>query len=484
MNKNFKFYDIFYLDVRSIAIFRVLIGIILIYDLIDRSGFLLLLYSDLGVLPLDFLKANVWNPGYFSIHASSGTWEWQLALFILHGLFAFSLLIGYKSKLSLFVCWLLLISLHNRNPLVLNSGDTYLRLLLFWSLFMPIGVRYSIDALKKSYSHIPTKYFNIGTVGFIIQILLIYFMGVLFKSSSEWLSEGTALYYALNLDQIVKPFGSWLLNFHEMLKYLTFGTLAIEFLAPLLLISPLKTNVCRVIGITLLISLHLGIFLTLHVGIFVFICIAALITLLPTEFLDKIGFLSKERLLAQKKINLSQLNSIDFLKIKYLEFVGIFFLIYTLIWNINTLPKTPEIFNDSLKVPAYTLRTDQRWSMFAPNVFKSDGWYIFEATLSDGRKMELFHQVDLLNPNDQFVKPKYVFKHFKNARWRKYLENVQKKSKQEYYAFISDGLLNLWNRNKDYEINCIKIYFIHEPSLPIGYPSIVNQHLLYKKRIL
>jgi hypothetical protein len=113
--------NLFYLDFRSLAITSILFGILLLVDLIKRSTDLKIHSTDDGVLPVSFLIENDWYPGYFSIHTLSGSIEWQVLLFTIHGLFALTLILGFKLKISLFVCWLLLISLQNINPLVLIS---------------------------------------------------------------------------------------------------------------------------------------------------------------------------------------------------------------------------------------------------------------------------------------------------------------------------------------------------------------------------
>lgn len=86
----------------------------------------------------------------FSIHLwfcySTNT---QYILFFLNLLFAISLLVGYRTKLSLFSSWWFMISLHSRNVFVLNGGDTYFRALLFWCLFLPID-EISLDRLHKN----------------------------------------------------------------------------------------------------------------------------------------------------------------------------------------------------------------------------------------------------------------------------------------------------------------------------------------------
>ena len=46
------------------------------------------------------------------------------------------------------MAWVLMLSLHNRNPVVLNAGDVYFRVLLCWGLFLPLAARCSLDRAR------------------------------------------------------------------------------------------------------------------------------------------------------------------------------------------------------------------------------------------------------------------------------------------------------------------------------------------------
>ena len=105
---------IFSLDLRSIAVFRILLGSLLLLDLILRSADLRIFYTDEGILPrqtwLDLTHKWQW-----SIHAASGELWWQVVLFCLAALAAIALIAGYRSKLAALVSFVLLASLITRN---------------------------------------------------------------------------------------------------------------------------------------------------------------------------------------------------------------------------------------------------------------------------------------------------------------------------------------------------------------------------------
>ena len=67
---------------------------------------------------------------------------------IVRVLLAVALLVGYRTRLATIGSWILLASIHVRLPVVINAGDTLLRVLLFWSIFLPLGAMWSVDARR------------------------------------------------------------------------------------------------------------------------------------------------------------------------------------------------------------------------------------------------------------------------------------------------------------------------------------------------
>ena len=132
------------LDLRALACMRIGIALIILIDLIIRSLSIIAFFTDEGILPLSILKLYNWNEMYFSFHALNGELWWQIILFILNAVCAFVLLIGYRTRIFTFICWVFLVSLQNRNPFILQGGDDLLRLALLWGIFLPWGERYSI----------------------------------------------------------------------------------------------------------------------------------------------------------------------------------------------------------------------------------------------------------------------------------------------------------------------------------------------------
>ena len=115
---------------------RIAVGFVLLTDLFIRSISIKAFFTDEGVLPIDVLKQYNWSPNYYSFHALSGDLWWQVVLFLINALCIVLLMIGYRTRVFTFICWVFITSLQNRNPFILQGGDDMLRLLLFWAIFL------------------------------------------------------------------------------------------------------------------------------------------------------------------------------------------------------------------------------------------------------------------------------------------------------------------------------------------------------------
>lgn len=275
------------MDTRSLAVARVGFAIAILADLEQKSRFLSTFYTDQGILPRAAVTTFFNQPYFYSIHLASGDAWFQIILFLLAAVFALLMLVGYKTRLVTVISWFLLISLQARNMPILNAGDGILRLFVFWSMFLPMGAMWSVDSALHTGTKPEHRVFSAGSVAWIIQIMLIYWVTVALRQAPEWLSEGSALYYALQIDQLVTSFGHWLGQQQlGLLQFLTWCAVFIEASAPLFLLFPDKRGFGRFFAVFLGVSLHMGIFLMMHIGVFPFICMLSWIALLPGGFWD------------------------------------------------------------------------------------------------------------------------------------------------------------------------------------------------------
>ncbi len=277
----------FALDYRSLALLRVGIALTILCDLLQRSRNLFAHYTDGGVLPRSDLFAH-WNMHWtVSLHLASGELWFQIFLFAVAGIFALMLLFGYRTRFAIVVCWFLLISLQNRNPLVLQGGDIVFRTTVFFMMFLPLERVWSLDRLFNRVPRPSSKTIaDFGTLGYIAQACVLYIFTGILKTGPAWHSEGSAVYYALNVDQLVTPFGVWLRNIPAVLPLLTHAVLYYEVYGVILFFIPWKQWIFRTIGIFGFIALQTGFNMSMRLGLFGMITITTLFGLFPSEFWD------------------------------------------------------------------------------------------------------------------------------------------------------------------------------------------------------
>lgn len=295
------------LDVRSLAAFRIGLGCLILLDLIMRLPDIIAFYTDTGILPRGIILNGLSNMYRLSIHNMSGQLWFQLVLFGTSAIIAILLIIGYRTKMMTFLSWVLLISLHNRNEYVTQGGDATFQLLLFWSLFLPLGIAFSIDSLWKS--KILSKYidpeidveitdeqpFNdtkshkiitVGSITYIAQILLMILFAGLQKNGAAWYGPYyNAAMYAAHVQYLTTPLSRWSqtlpLIFHQIFTiYLKW----VEIITPVLLLIPYKNHIFRSVGIVLMVILLIVCGLSLQIAYFPYIWIVSLAPFIPSHW--------------------------------------------------------------------------------------------------------------------------------------------------------------------------------------------------------
>ncbi|UOQ51008.1 HTTM domain-containing protein [Hymenobacter cellulosivorans] len=474
----------FTLDLRALALLRAAVAGVVLLDLGIRSTDLEAHYSNQGVLPVAALYDHLWTPYQFSLHAATGLWQLQALLFGLAAGCAVALLLGYHTRLATLLSWILLVSVQNRNPMIGQGGDDLLRMLLFWGLFLPWGRVWSRDARQRG-PVLSYAYCSAATVAYVVQLALLYWCTALLKFGPEWTQQGTALYYALSLDQLVLPLGKVLYPYPALLRILTLGTWYGELLVPFLLFLPFGVRRARLAFLFLTLSFHLGVSLTLFVGLFFIICSVAGLGLLPASTLSWLQtqalrlwaywqqHAAKTRQFAlhwprlpwrleQQPTGLGPATRV-LLRGAREAVVGVL-LLYVCWWNLDGIATTPSLLmSEPLRWLGYAFRVDQHWGMFAPTVFKDDGWYILEGSTPDGRLLDL-------NRGGQpasYGKPAAVVSLFSNDRWRKYSENYLFVSNEWMRPYYCNYLLRKWRENPaNPPLSHLVVVYMKEVSLP------------------
>jgi len=273
------------IDPRTLGLGRIGLALVLLADLARRIPWLSELYSNDGLIPNHTMLWRPPMPRLFSVFFMASRPEESAVWFAVCFVCFFCFLIGYRTRLFHVLSFAMTTSLHNRVLLAENWGGVAIGTLMVWTLFLPLGRRFSVDQVVASLRARPdetpadlaaglpspdrTPVQSLAVLGLLLQIASIYGLNFIHKSGPTWHS-GTAVYYVLHQERIVTALGAWLRAHLPLsgMKALTFGTLIIEATAPVLVLVPFFWRWTRPLAGVLLASLHLGIALMINLGIF------------------------------------------------------------------------------------------------------------------------------------------------------------------------------------------------------------------------
>lgn len=466
------------IDRRALAAFRIALGTLLLVDLALRSRNLTEFYTDSGVLPREAFFADYAN--IYTIHALSGDAWFQWLLFLVAGAFAIALIVGYRTRLATFVSWLLLLSLHIRNPMILNGGDSLLRMLCFWAMFVPLGDRWSIDASRTDNDRSVVA--TIGTMALLLQVVLMYVTNAVHKVQGELWLEGEALPYIFGADQFTILLGNHLVEFPALLRVMTYAWLVLIVASPLLILA---TGVPRAALATAFVGMHLGMLVTLRIDLFPLIVVAGLVPFYPpivwdgaerfgarlgndgatSRLADRLG---RRAPVASLPDTLPRVSDVTRAGVRspfprgaaagretFATVIPWFFLTLVVLSNAQAVDyaEVPDPADEVLDVT----KSSQSWRMFAPDPLRTTRWYVAPGELENGTEVDALHdsQVELDRPHD-------VDETFETARWRKYLGNVRSAGNTNHHSYLANHLCTRWNATHETGLETVTIAYGYE----------------------
>lgn len=409
---------VFGLDPRSLAVLRIGLGVVLLLNLAFLVPDVPAFYTDDGILPREACRhltteeRTTAPPAWVSLHMLSGGADWQYALFALAGVSAAAVAVGYRTQAALFLSWVLLAGLQGRNPLLLHGGDQLLRALVFWSLFLPLGARWALDARGRSPA--PGPVLTVGSVALVVQLGVVYLSTAAAKDDPVWRTDFTALYYALRIDMFTTRVGYELLACPDLLRGMTAAALGLEFAGPLLLLVPWRGWWARTGVVFAFWGLHLGIAATMTLGLFPLICMVYWAALLPGGFWDALCPRAERPAPAGGRPTTARVSVATTVLV-----AGA--LAYVLVLTVVRTRHGPEaqLNPGPLRVLGEAAQLDQHWFLFAPHPHAFGTWAEVQGTLADGT------QVNLLDPPRRpGSRPELVSATLPSKRWRKAVMNL------------------------------------------------------------
>jgi hypothetical protein len=288
-------------DRRSLLLHRVLIGVCVFADLLSRAGDINAHYTDAGVLARPAAMGEFARRHHWSLHFVTGGAVGTRLVFAVHLWLACGLavsacaehlgrrtrgtaLLGFAlpHRCYAVLLWLLTVSLHARNTMVVHAGDKLLRMLLFWAMFA--GAQG--PAARRGRSHGGGQHhLSMGTAALLFQSAYVYIFTALHKHGSDW-RDGTAVYQSLALVSHATPAAALLRSFPALCELLTPCVWYLELLGGAALLVPFpQPHLARIRAALVFgfVGLNVGFGSCLRLGIFGLVACTALVPFVPSE---------------------------------------------------------------------------------------------------------------------------------------------------------------------------------------------------------
>lgn len=274
----------FTLDRRSLAAFRVALGLLVTIDALLRGRDVSLMFAADGMFPPTLVRAYLDDPWAWSLATLIDADWWGPAMLCLEASAGLLLAVGCCTRPATIVAWAAVVSVLRRTAPATNAGDAWLACLLFWGMFLPLGSLWSWDARRRP---VGGTVRSTASMALVLQIAVVYLAAGLSKWNGAWFS-GEALRFAMSVHDHGTPLGAWLFGGGWLARPIAWSVLTIELLGPLLLIFA-PTPMVRA-GLAILFTLfHLTICLTMTVGLFGYVGLAAWLAVVPSAVWNLLG---------------------------------------------------------------------------------------------------------------------------------------------------------------------------------------------------
>ncbi len=301
----FKLWNEFFFsrfDPLNASIFRICTGLLLIFMFFANYFNWERFYGADGIISLHDMDIagrqpdNVWSIFHWTDNIMPIQYFWYLGF-----LSSIAYTVGFQTRLATIILYILIASMTHRNNMIVNGDDLVLRMLFFYSCFLPLNHCLSIDGfLKKKFvgfnDEVPEDERPVIWPLRLIQInvALIYIISLPHKLADDvaWVN-GQAIYYTVTSNMwSMCPFPQLFYQWDLLLsKISTYGTVLIEGAFPILVWFK-ETNLL----VTALIAmLHIGVaFMVPNVTFFTLAMVCSFWAFLPSSTIRNLyGYLKK-----------------------------------------------------------------------------------------------------------------------------------------------------------------------------------------------
>lgn len=247
------------IDPRPAALVRIAFGAVVLWTFLDLTMWARFLFTDEGLWLNDTARNNygdklktLWDPEHGFAHwfdVFKALWGKFTLLhfrsdpafvYPLYGVMLASLtlmILGVWTRWTTIVAWFLVECVYRYSPVFYTGGDTVVRVFMFMGMFASWGEAYSVDswrrrrkAILRGATRVPglRKIMAAPMRLMMLQLSIIYCATGLLKSGNTW-ADGTALYYALNLDHFYRWPQTGVVTFFHWIGVLPITSILVHF---------------------------------------------------------------------------------------------------------------------------------------------------------------------------------------------------------------------------------------------------------------
>ena len=266
-------------ETSSLALFRIAFGLVATGWIVSLIPYLFAFYGPAGILPRAPSDA-VADWSLLQISDSSAV---LVAMFAATLAAAVATTLGFYTRIATVVLWIGIVSFTHRDEFATNSGDGVVRCLALFLMLAPAGAALSVDRLRKA---APGRFWSFPMRApwalrlVQVQISIGYLSAVWQKSHNPLWRNGTAVSYALRMEDIHRlATPAFVTHSVLLINLMTYGTLALELSLGVLVWNRVARPYVLVLGVLL----HLGIDSSILVGFFSYAMLASYLTFVPPE---------------------------------------------------------------------------------------------------------------------------------------------------------------------------------------------------------
>ena len=273
----------------TLGVVRIAFGVLAIAWTLSLYPDLRVLFGPDGVLPQHPSISYRW--GVFDVATSESALliGWWVLL-----VSAVAMTVGWHSRIAALLVFVLVVSFDRRNPFVFNSGDVLFRIEALFLALSPCGAALSVDQLRRAGSFVAAQWRAPWALRLMqVQVSLIYLSTVQIKTSGASWPDGTAVSYALRLDDmILVPAPHWVTTHAFLMNVATWATLAVELSIGILVWNRRLRPWVLSAGVIM----HLMIMININVGFFSLAMFVAYLAFIPPQAAHRLGHTIQRRL--------------------------------------------------------------------------------------------------------------------------------------------------------------------------------------------